>query len=99
MRRVRPARRLDEGFGDRRGQRQRNPERPRRGHGGGDDSGQREAAEIFGGGINAFSRYENGKSRPGQRAGPWSVARAGVGAGAGQGRHRKPQPGRKAWTG
>jgi len=26
--------------------------------------GQREAAEIFGGGINAFSRYENGKTRP-----------------------------------
>ncbi|GAB7528175.1 type II toxin-antitoxin system MqsA family antitoxin [Pseudomonas sp. 3A(2025)] len=25
---------------------------------------QREAAEIFGGGINAFSRYENGKARP-----------------------------------
>ena len=25
---------------------------------------QREAAEIFGGGINAFSRYENGKTRP-----------------------------------
>jgi HTH-type transcriptional regulator/antitoxin MqsA len=25
------------------------------------DLGQREAAEIFGGGINAFSRYENGK--------------------------------------
>lgn len=25
---------------------------------------QREAAEIFGGGVNAFSRYENGKSRP-----------------------------------
>ena len=28
------------------------------------DLGQREAAEIFGGGINAFSRYENGKTRP-----------------------------------
>jgi HTH-type transcriptional regulator/antitoxin MqsA len=26
--------------------------------------GQREAAEIFGGGINAFSRYESGKTRP-----------------------------------
>jgi HTH-type transcriptional regulator/antitoxin MqsA len=26
--------------------------------------GQREAAEIFGGGINAFSRYENGRTRP-----------------------------------
>ncbi len=25
---------------------------------------QREAAEIFGGGANAFSRYENGKTRP-----------------------------------
>jgi HTH-type transcriptional regulator/antitoxin MqsA len=25
---------------------------------------QREASEIFGGGINAFSRYENGKTRP-----------------------------------
>ncbi len=25
---------------------------------------QKEAAEIFGGGINAFSRYENGKTRP-----------------------------------
>ncbi len=25
---------------------------------------QREAAAIFGGGINAFSRYENGKTRP-----------------------------------
>ena len=23
---------------------------------------QREAAEIFGGGVNAFSRYENGKT-------------------------------------
>ena len=25
---------------------------------------QQQAAEIFGGGINAFSRYENGKTRP-----------------------------------
>lgn len=25
---------------------------------------QREAAEIFGGGINAFLRYENGKTKP-----------------------------------
>ncbi len=25
---------------------------------------QREAAAIFGGGVNAFSRYENGKTRP-----------------------------------
>jgi len=25
---------------------------------------QKEAAEIFGGGINAFSRYENGKTKP-----------------------------------
>lgn len=25
---------------------------------------QQEAAEIFGGGINAFSRYENGKTKP-----------------------------------
>ncbi len=25
---------------------------------------QREAAEIFGGGINAFSRYETGKTKP-----------------------------------
>jgi HTH-type transcriptional regulator/antitoxin MqsA len=25
---------------------------------------QRQAAEIFGGGVNAFSRYENGKTRP-----------------------------------
>ncbi len=25
---------------------------------------QREAAEIFGGGVNAFSRYESGKTRP-----------------------------------
>jgi len=26
--------------------------------------GQREATEIFGGGINAFSRYEKGKTKP-----------------------------------
>ncbi|MDR0769868.1 MAG: type II toxin-antitoxin system MqsA family antitoxin [Burkholderiales bacterium] len=26
--------------------------------------GQREASEIFGGGVNAFSRYENGKAKP-----------------------------------
>ena len=26
--------------------------------------GQREAAEIFGGGVNAVSRYENGKTKP-----------------------------------
>lgn len=26
--------------------------------------GQREAGEIFGGGVNAFSRYENGKTKP-----------------------------------
>ncbi len=25
---------------------------------------QRQAAEIFGGGINSFSRYENGKTKP-----------------------------------
>lgn len=25
---------------------------------------QREAGEIFGGGVNAFSRYENGKAQP-----------------------------------
>jgi len=25
---------------------------------------QREAAEIFGGGVNAFSHYENGKTKP-----------------------------------
>lgn len=25
---------------------------------------EREAAEIFGGGVNAFSRYENGKTKP-----------------------------------
>jgi HTH-type transcriptional regulator/antitoxin MqsA len=28
------------------------------------DLDQREAAEIFGGGVNAFSRYENGRTRP-----------------------------------
>ena len=28
------------------------------------DLNQREAAEIFGGGANAFSRYENGKTKP-----------------------------------
>ena len=28
------------------------------------DLGQLEASEIFGGGINAFSRYENGKTKP-----------------------------------
>jgi len=28
------------------------------------DLDQREAGEIFGGGINAFSRYENGKTKP-----------------------------------
>ena len=28
------------------------------------DLNQREAAEIFGGGVNAFSRYENGKTKP-----------------------------------
>jgi len=28
------------------------------------DLDQREAAEIFGGGVNAFSRYETGKSKP-----------------------------------
>jgi len=28
------------------------------------DLDQREAAEIFGGGVNAFSRYENGKAKP-----------------------------------
>ena len=26
--------------------------------------GQREAADIFGGGVNAFSRYENGGTKP-----------------------------------
>jgi len=25
---------------------------------------QKEAGEIFGGGVNAFSRYENGKTKP-----------------------------------
>jgi len=25
---------------------------------------QRQAAELFGGGVNAFSRYENGRTRP-----------------------------------
>ena len=28
------------------------------------DLDQKEAAAIFGGGVNAFSRYENGKTRP-----------------------------------
>lgn len=28
------------------------------------DLDQRQAADIFGGGINAFSRYENGKTKP-----------------------------------
>ena len=28
------------------------------------DLDQREAAELFGGGVNAFSRYENGKAKP-----------------------------------
>lgn len=28
------------------------------------DLDQRQAAELFGGGVNAFSRYENGKSTP-----------------------------------
>ena len=28
------------------------------------DLDQREAVEIFGGGVNAFSRYENGKTKP-----------------------------------
>lgn len=28
------------------------------------DLDQREAAQIFGGGVNAFSRYETGKSKP-----------------------------------
>ena len=28
------------------------------------DLDQKEAAEIFGGGVNAFSRYENGKTKP-----------------------------------
>jgi HTH-type transcriptional regulator/antitoxin MqsA len=31
---------------------------------GGRLTNQREAAEIFGGGVNAFSRYENGRTRP-----------------------------------
>lgn len=26
--------------------------------------GQKEASDIFGGGVNAFSRYENGKTKP-----------------------------------
>jgi len=26
--------------------------------------GQKDAADIFGGGVNAFSRYENGKTKP-----------------------------------
>ena len=28
------------------------------------DLDQRQAAEIFGGGVNAFSRYETGKTKP-----------------------------------
>ena len=28
------------------------------------DLDQRQAAQIFGGGVNAFSRYENGKTKP-----------------------------------
>lgn len=28
------------------------------------DLDQREAAELFGGGVNAFSRYENGRTKP-----------------------------------
>lgn len=28
------------------------------------DLGQREASELFGGGVNAFSRYENGRTKP-----------------------------------
>lgn len=28
------------------------------------DLDQRQAAEIFGGGVNSFSRYENGKTKP-----------------------------------
>ena len=28
------------------------------------DLDQREAAEIFGGGVNAFSRFETGKTKP-----------------------------------
>ena len=31
---------------------------------GGLDLDQRQAAELFGGGVNAFSRYENGKAKP-----------------------------------
>lgn len=30
------------------------------------DLDQRQAADIFGGGVNAFSRYENGKTKPPQ---------------------------------
>ena len=30
---------------------------------------QREAAEIFGGGVNAFSHYEKGKTKPPQALG------------------------------
>ena len=28
------------------------------------DLGKREAADLFGGGVNAFSRYENGRTKP-----------------------------------
>jgi HTH-type transcriptional regulator / antitoxin MqsA len=28
------------------------------------DLDQRQAAQIFGGGVNTFSRYENGKTKP-----------------------------------
>lgn len=28
------------------------------------DGVERQAAELFGGGVNAFSRYENGKTKP-----------------------------------
>ena len=28
------------------------------------DLGQREAAQLFGSGVNAFSRYETGKTHP-----------------------------------
>lgn len=28
------------------------------------DLDQRKVADIFGGGVNAFSRYENGKTKP-----------------------------------
>jgi len=28
------------------------------------DLDQRQAAELFGGGVNAFSRYENGRTKP-----------------------------------